>query len=59
MLSYCLKSRKNRENKNPEVTRTKHGRIMHLSKFVVWDSKKPKFIKQQEASRFRNKDTFK
>ena len=50
MLSYCLKYRKNTESKNPKVARTKNGRIMLLSKYAVCDSKKLKFIKQQEAS---------
>ena len=31
--------------------RTKNGRIMLLSKCVVCDSKKSKFLKEQEASR--------
>ena len=50
MLSYCLKCRKNTESKNPKVVKTKNGRIMLLSKCAVCDSKKSKFIKQQEAS---------
>ena len=50
MLSYCLKCRKNTESKNPKVARTKNGRIMLLSKYKVCDSKKAKFIKEQEAS---------
>ena len=50
MLSYCLKCRKNTESKNLKVSRTKNGRIMLLSKCAVCDSKKSKFIKQQEAS---------
>ena len=50
MLSYCLECRKNTESKNPKVARTKNGRIMLLSKCAVYDSKKSKFIKQQEAS---------
>ena len=49
MLSYCLKSRKNTESKNPKVVRTKNGRIMLLSKCAVCNSKKSKFIKEQEA----------
>ena len=49
MLSYCLKCRKNRESKNPKVARTKNGRIMLLSKFAVCNSKKSKFLKEQEA----------
>ena len=31
MLSYCLKSKKRTESKNPKVVRTKNGRIMLLS----------------------------
>ena len=50
MLSYCLKCRKNTESKNPKVARTKNGRIMLLSKYEMCDSKKAKFIKEQEAS---------
>ena len=50
MLSYyCLKSRKNTESKNPKVARTKNGRIMLLSNCAVCNSKKLKFIKEQEA----------
>ena len=49
MLSYCFKCRKNTENTNPRVARTKNGRIMLLSKCAVCDSKKSKFIKQKEA----------
>ena len=45
MLSYCLKSKKNTEIKNPKVARTKNGRIMLLSKCAVRDSKKSKYIK--------------
>ena len=44
MLSYCLKCRKNKQSKNPEVVSTKNGRIMLLSKCVVRNSKKLKFI---------------
>ena len=50
MLSYCLKCQKDTESKNPKVERTKNGRIMLLSKCAVCDSKRSKFIKQQEAS---------
>ena len=50
MLSYCLKCRKNTEGKNPKVVRTKNGKIMLLPKCVVCDTKKSKFIKEQEAS---------
>ena len=50
MLSYCLKCRKNIESKNSNVVRTKNGKIMLLLKCAVCNSKKSKFIKQQEAS---------
>ena len=49
MLSYCLKSRKNTESKNPKVVKTKNGRIMLLSKCTVHNSEKWKFIKEQES----------
>ena len=41
--------RKNTESKNPKVVAAKNVRIMLLSKCEVWDSKKSKFIKEQEA----------
>ena len=50
MLSNCLKCRKNTESKNPKVGRTKNGRIILLSKYALYDSKKSKFIKQQDVS---------
>ena len=51
MLLYCLKCRINTESKNPKVARTKNWRIMLLQKCAVCDSKKSKFINEQEASR--------
>ena len=45
-----MKCRKNTESKNPKVVRAKNGRIVLLSKCAVCDSKKSKFIKEQEAS---------
>ena len=50
MVSYCLKWRRNLESQNSKVARTKNGRTMLLSKFLVCDKKKSKFIKQQETS---------
>ena len=52
MSSSCLKCRKNIESKTPKVVKTKNGGIMFLSKCELSDSKKPRFIKEQEASRF-------
>ena len=45
-----MKCRKNTESTNPKIVGTKNGRIMLLWKCEVWDSKKSKFIKEQEAS---------
>ena len=50
MLSYCLKCRKKEESKILKVVWTENGRIMLLSKYEVCDSKKVKFIKEQEPS---------
>ena len=50
MLSHCLKYRKNTESKNSKVAKLKNRIIMLLSKCAVRDSKRSKFIKQQEAS---------
>ena len=51
MLTYCLKHRKNAESKNPKIVEIKNWKIMLLSKCTLWDSKKSKSIKEQEASR--------
>ena len=48
MLSYCLKCRKNTKSKNANVAGPKNGGIILLSKSVVCDSKKSKFIKSKK-----------
>ena len=45
-----MKCGKNKESKNLKVVNTKNRRIILLSKCGLCDSKKSKFIKQQEAS---------
>ena len=50
MLSYYLNCRTNTESKNPKVVKTKIGRMLLLSKCVVFHIKKSKFIKEQQAS---------
>ena len=47
---YCLKYREKAERKNLKFLKTKDRRIMLLSKCERYDSKKSKFIKEQEAS---------
>ena len=49
MLTYCLKCKKNTENVNSKVLKTKIGRSMLLSKCTVCGNKKSRFIKEQEA----------
>ena len=46
MLSYCLKCRKNTEMKIPRVVRTKKEEQCFISKPIVCDSTKSKFIKE-------------
>ena len=49
MKSYCLKCRKNTENINLRVSKRSNGRTIVLSKCAIYDSKKSRFIKNQEA----------
>ena len=44
-----MRWRTNTENKDPRVVRTKNGRIILLPKCAVCNSKKSKFLKEQEA----------
>ena len=47
--SDCLICRKDTENINPKVSKTSNNRIMIWSKCAMCNSKKPRFIKNQEA----------
>ena len=50
MISYCLKRKKKKEkNINPRVSQTSNEKIMSLSKWVIYSSKKLRFIKKQQA----------
>ena len=48
MKPYCLKCKKNTENINPRVSKISNGRTKVLSKCAICDSKKSRFIKNQE-----------
>ena len=48
MKSYCLKCRKDTENINPKVSKTSNGKTMLLSNCAICNSKKSRFIKNQE-----------
>ena len=47
--TYCLKCRKHTKTINPQVSSTSNVKIMILSRCEICNSKKSKFINQQEA----------
>ena len=49
MESCCLKCKKYTKNINPQISSTSNGKLMILSKCAICNSKKSKFINQQEA----------
>ena len=49
MLSYCFKCRRNTKSRNPKVSKTTNGKAIIFSTCAICGSKKPKFIKEQEA----------
>ena len=49
IVSYCLKCKKNTESINPKVSKTSNGKTIILSKCAVCDSKKSKFVKEQQV----------
>ena len=49
MLTYCVKCRKDTENIDPKMVRTKNNRIIMQSKFPACGIKKSRFVKEQEA----------
>ena len=55
MESFCLKCKKYTKSINPQVCSASNGKLMILSKCVMCNSKKSKFINQQEAKRLLSK----
>ena len=49
MRSFCLKCKKDTKNINPRVSNASNGRTMVLSKCAICNSKKSRFIINQEA----------
>ena len=49
MKTYCIKCRKNAENLNPKIFKTKNGRLILQSKCVDCRIKKSRFVTEQEA----------
>ena len=55
MEPYCSKCRKYTENIDPQVSSTSNDKMMILSKCKIFNSKKYKFINQQEVKRLLSK----
>ena len=49
MEIYCLKCKKDTENINPRVSKTSNNSTMILSICAEFESRKARFIKNQEA----------
>ena len=49
MKTYCVKRKKDTENINPKMVRTKNNRLIMQSKCAVCRIKKSRFVKKQEA----------
>ena len=47
--TYCLSCRKNTENTNPKIVKSKNNRSMMLSKCAVSNNKKSRFISQRSG----------
>ena len=62
MILYCFKGRKKKEGKNPRVAETNKRKPVLVSKHEKCDSKKSRFIINQDASallsNLRIKNTF-
>ena len=49
MKTYCLKCKKDAENIDSKIVRTKNNRILMQSKCTDCENKKSRFVKEQEA----------
>ena len=49
MNTYCVKCKKDTENIDPKMFRTKNNRLIMQSKCSVCGIKKSRFVKEQEA----------
>ena len=50
MKTYCVNCRKDTENIDPKMVRTKNNRLVMQSKCSVCGIKKSRFVKEQEAN---------
>ena len=49
MKTFCVKCRKDAENVDPRIVRTKNNRLVMQSKYSVCGIKKSRFVKEQEG----------
>ena len=49
MKTQCVKCRKETENIDPKMVRTRNNRLIMQSKYSVCGIKKSRFVKKQEA----------
>ena len=49
MKTYCVKCRRDTENIDPEMVRTKNNRLIMQSKCPACRIKKSRFVKEKEA----------
>ena len=49
MKTHCVKCRKDTENIDPKIVRTKNNRLIMQTKCPVCGIKKSRFVKEQEA----------
>ena len=50
MNAYCVKCKRDTENLNSKIFKTKHNRLIMQSKCSVCRIKKSRFVKEQEAN---------
>ena len=51
MKTYCMKCKKDTENIDPKIVRTKNNRLVIQSKCSVCRIKKSRFVKEQEEEK--------
>ena len=49
MKTYCLKCKKDTENIDPKIFKTKNNRLIMQSKCSVCKNKKSRFVKEQDT----------
>ena len=49
MLTYCIKCKKDTENLNSKIFKTKNGRLIMQSRCVECGIKKSRFVREQKA----------